>query len=248
MSSSRCRHSFFDQRFLGRYAGPVMSDPSIALVELVANCWDAYATKVEIVWPDRGTGRKFSIRDNGHGMTQEEFLVRWHTLEYDRVTYQGDETQAPPDRSDLPARPVYGRNGRGRHAAFLFSAPYEVRTWKEGTEKTFRVSKGTSIPLQVELIKTRPRAAHGTEIRALTVQPVNMSAAVAREILGSRFLVDPNFIVTVGDEPVTFEDVPTQRLREFDIRGARIRDGACRDDRRSSARPNNTAARYRLAS
>ncbi len=185
----------FDQRFLGRYAGPVMSDPSTALVELVANCWDSYATTVEITWPNRDAGRKFAIRDNGHGMTQEEFSVRWHTLEYDRVTFQGDETQAPPDQPDLPARPVYGRNGRGRHAAFLFSAPYEVRTWKDGRENTFRVSKGTSVPLQAELIKNRPFAGHGTEIRAMTVQPVNMSADAAREILGSRFLVDPNFIV-----------------------------------------------------
>jgi hypothetical protein len=39
----------------------------------------------------------------------------------------------------------------------------------------------------------------------------------AREILGSRFLVDPNFIVTVDGERVTFEDVPTQRLREFNV-------------------------------
>jgi DNA mismatch repair ATPase MutL len=77
----------FDQRFLGRYAGPLMSDPATAIVELVANCWDAYATRVDIQWPNREARTKFSIADNGHGMTREEFITRWHTLDYDRVHY-----------------------------------------------------------------------------------------------------------------------------------------------------------------
>jgi hypothetical protein len=207
----------FDQRFLGRYVGPLMSDPSTALVELVANSWDAFATRVDIHWPNRETRQKFSITDNGHGMTQEEFLVRWHTLEYDRVSYQGDRSPPPPERIMLAPRMVYGRNGRGRHAAFLFSAPYEVRTWRDGTESTFKVSKGVSVPLEVELVKTRKRTGHGTEIRALGVASVNMSADTAREILGSRFLVDPNFVVSVDGMLVTFDDVPQQRLREFKV-------------------------------
>jgi len=33
--------SLFESRFLGRYAGAIMSDPTTALVELVANAWDA---------------------------------------------------------------------------------------------------------------------------------------------------------------------------------------------------------------
>ena len=43
----------FDQRFLGRYAGPLMSDPGTALVELVANSWDAFATQLIFVGPMR---------------------------------------------------------------------------------------------------------------------------------------------------------------------------------------------------
>lgn len=208
---------FFDQRFLGRYAGPLMSDPATALVELVANCWDAYATSVNIQWPNRATKQKFLISDNGHGMTREEFDVRWRTLEYDRLSCQGERSQPPPENTALAPRLVYGRNGRGRMAAFLFSAPYEVCTWRDGTESTFKVSKGVTLPLEVELVKTKNRAGHGTEIRALTVEPVNMLAETAREILGSRFLVDPNFVVTVDGTLVTFEDVSAQRLREIQV-------------------------------
>jgi hypothetical protein len=194
-----------------------MSDPATALVELVANSWDAFATRVDIRWPNRDTGQKFLITDNGHGMSQEEFVVRWNTLEYDRVAYEGDRSPPPPEVMSLAPRLVYGRNGRGRHAGFLFSAPYQVQTWKGGTENTFKVSKGASVPLEIELVSTRERVGHGTEIRATSVEPVNMSAERAREILGSRFLVDPNFVVTVDGMLVTFEDVPKQSLKKFII-------------------------------
>jgi hypothetical protein len=51
----------FDDRFLDKYAGPIISDPAVAIVELVANAWDAYATQVDIVWPKRSKKVPFSI-------------------------------------------------------------------------------------------------------------------------------------------------------------------------------------------
>jgi len=62
----------FDERFLPRHAGAIMSEPDVALVELVANAWDAYATDVNITWPDPKTRTPFMIRDNGCGMTPEQ--------------------------------------------------------------------------------------------------------------------------------------------------------------------------------
>ena len=49
----------YDERFLNKYAGSIITDPSTAIVELVANCWDAYATEVQITLPDRKQGRHF---------------------------------------------------------------------------------------------------------------------------------------------------------------------------------------------
>ena len=40
---------FSNERFLGRHADAIMSEPTTALVELVASCWDAYATQVKIL-------------------------------------------------------------------------------------------------------------------------------------------------------------------------------------------------------
>ena len=63
----------FDQRFMPRYAGAIIHDPAVALVELVANAWDAYATRVDVVWPNKDAGVPFSIQENGKGMTPQQF-------------------------------------------------------------------------------------------------------------------------------------------------------------------------------
>jgi hypothetical protein len=52
----------FDERFLERHAGSIMSDTAVAIVELVANAWDAFATEVEITWPNRTDGVCFHSR------------------------------------------------------------------------------------------------------------------------------------------------------------------------------------------
>lgn len=126
----------FDDRFLDRYAGPILSDPAVAIVELVANAWDAYSTRVDIVWPKRTQNIAFSISDNGKGMTSEQFERRWKTLDYNRTTEEGRKSAPPDDMKSAPPRSAYGRNGRGRHAAFKFSNPYRVRTWRDGIEVT----------------------------------------------------------------------------------------------------------------
>lgn len=56
--------TLFEDRFLEDYAGQIMREPVVVLVEPVANAWDAYATKVDITWPDEKM--PFRIEDNGH--------------------------------------------------------------------------------------------------------------------------------------------------------------------------------------
>lgn len=58
---------------------------------------------------------------------------------------------------------------------------------------------------------------HGTEISASAVEGVNMTAEEAREIIGTRFLADPNFSVVIDGARVTFDDVSPQRLKEVDV-------------------------------
>jgi HSP90 family molecular chaperone len=69
----------FETNFLRDHAGAITSDPRVAILELVANAYDAGATFVEISWPSEATG-KISVSDNGTGMTRAEFSRRWGTL------------------------------------------------------------------------------------------------------------------------------------------------------------------------
>lgn len=209
--------TLFDERFLGRYAGAVMSEPTTALVELVANCWDAYATRVEILWPEKAAGTQFSILDNGVGMSPSELEVRWRTLDYDRLANQGSMSLPPPDLAGSLPRVVYGRNGKGRHAAFLFSSPYRVRTWRDGLEATYLVSQGRTNPIEIVQEKTRKALGHGTEISGVHIVESALNAADARSVLSTRYLSNPAFTVSVNGVRVTFGDIPRDCLEEFDL-------------------------------
>jgi hypothetical protein len=61
----------FGTNFLKDYAGHIITDPRVAVIELIANSYDAGATRVDVGWPD--AGQIFSISDNGIGMTGTEF-------------------------------------------------------------------------------------------------------------------------------------------------------------------------------
>lgn len=218
MTETEGQGTLFDERFLGRYAGSIMSDPTTALVELVANAWDAYATEVVIQWPDKETGSLFQIRDNGIGMTSAEFEERWRTLEYNRLVHQGEESQPPADLVGANPRPVYGRNGRGRHAAFFFSSPYRVRTWKDGTEATYLVSQGKRNPIEISRENLRQTdEIHGTEIAATLLVSSTLTPPDVRAILSTRFLMDPSFSVSVDGIRVTFDDIPPDYIQEVSV-------------------------------
>lgn len=208
----------FDDRFMERHAGSIIADPAIAIVELVANAWDAWATQVDIVWPERGTDAPFEIRDNGKGMTEAQFQTRWMTLDYNRVRDEGAKSSPPPELSDLRPRTAYGRNGKGRHAAFRFGEAYRVRTWRDGVAVTFDVRRGVTQPFTIERLNVETEVSgHGMEITALDVRPLMMTPDEAREVVGTRFLADPNFVVTINGTKVTFADIPEAQRRVVDI-------------------------------
>jgi hypothetical protein len=207
----------FDQRFLDLHAGSIITDTSVAIVELVANAWDAYATDVSITWPNQEDKTRFSILDNGKGMTPAEFDKRWRKLDYNKVIEEGSQSDPPSDLNGYAQRKAFGRNGRGRHAGFRFSNPYTVRTWRDGTETTYEVRRGTTQPFDVTVLGTRTNVdGHGTEIAATAPTGIILPAEEAREIIGTRFLADPNFRVSVDGLRVTFDDVPSLLLKEVE--------------------------------
>ncbi|MGD0511045.1 MAG: ATP-binding protein, partial [Candidatus Micrarchaeaceae archaeon] len=192
----------FEDRFLESWVGSVITSPATAIVELVANCWDAYATEVNITWPDSKENGQFSIKDNGVGMTLKEFKFIWWVMSYDRVKRYGLTTKPPPGVQGSP-RPVFGRNGKGRFATFCFSSEYLITSRKDGEQFTCRVYRTIDRPLVIEEkghIKKGVEG-HGTEIVSIgKIHPITLSEAQARESLGSRFLVNPAFRVLMNGE------------------------------------------------
>ena len=210
--------ALFDERFLERYAGAIISDPEVAIVELVANAWDAWATRVDIRWAERGDEQTFSIADNGKGMSEAQFLRRWRTLDYNKLTEEGSSAIPPNELREYGPRRTYGRNGKGRHAAFRFGDHYVVRTWCDGHEITHEVRRGTDVPFDLIPVDRRVGVlGHGTEISTPGGSGVIMSAQQVREVIGTRFLSDPNFKVIVDGTEVSFQDVPSDKLREFNV-------------------------------
>jgi len=200
----------YDERFLNKYAGSIISDPSTAIVELVANCWDAFATDVQITLPDKKQGRHFKIVDNGKGMTRDEFAFIWQTWDYNRISHQGSKSDPPPEINAL-SRAVFGKNGKGRFASFCFAGEYLITSRKNGQEFVCKVSRTSTRPLVLKEVSFTAEGVegHGTTIVGTGEIPyLQFAEEKAREILGSRFLANPAFKVAIGSRAISFNDIP----------------------------------------
>jgi len=188
----------FGPKFLQDHAGYIMTDPRIALVELVANSYDAGASLVKIYWPE-SPGDTFEILDNGTGMTAREFKERWKTFSYSRPEEQGIYVDYPPDQKGPAKREAFGQNGKGRYAPFCFADAYEVETWRGGTSILMRVTltHGGKEPFHCELMSEGKKAGHGTSVQA-TIERNRIPEAAVAEGIGSKFIVDPFFNVMVN--------------------------------------------------
>jgi len=212
----------FAPRFLIRFVGKaILGDPKVAVMELIANAWDAGATRVEILWPSRAAKQYFSIQDNGAGMTELELTQRWRTLAYDRVANQGEFAEFPKG-VHFPPRKAFGSNGVGRFAGFCFGKSYYVDTMKNQQRVIYKVSHGSiSSPFTLEKISQKIDHGHGTTIFVKELSGVRLSAEDAKAEIGMRFLTDPSFSVFVNGEKVDFHHIPECHLlrKDIDIEG-----------------------------
>ncbi|HHQ4568640.1 TPA: ATP-binding protein [Aeromonas hydrophila] len=170
--------------------------PQVALTELVANAWDAGASRVDLVLPSE-IGGTLTMTDDGHGMTPAQFRKRWMTLRYKREKHQGLNVEFPAGRSARP-RKAYGHNGIGRHGLLCFADEYEVKTWRDGTLATFVV--GTESGPSPFVCRSESQEKHTGSGTQLSVQ-VSRKLPDADEILtvlSARFIHDPEFEVRVN--------------------------------------------------
>lgn len=205
MSDKPLQPSLFEEDYLLRELGQVAHVPQVALTELVANAWDAGATRVNLILPDE-IGGTLTVTDNGHGMTPTQFKKRWMTLRYDRLKHQGPNVEFPTGRSARPRR-AYGRNGVGRHGLLCFADTYEVQTWRDGVLATFVVGTGSGpSPFVLHRETLDQRDGSGTQL-AVRVMRKLPDADEILTVLAARFVHDPEFEIRVNGVQRSFNEI-----------------------------------------
>lgn len=200
----------FGPNFLEKLVGKsILHDPKVAIVELVANAWDAGADEVKITWPTKENERQFAIEDNGSGLTESEFLDRWRTLAYDRTLSQGKTVLVGSRR-----RTVFGKNGVGRFAGFCFGDSYFVASNKDGEHIEYEVEVGDGTA-PFSLRKHNPLSfirKNGTKLFVPNCDASRISEEDVRSEIGMRFLTDPSFTCSVNGVVVTFSHIPSENI------------------------------------
>lgn len=205
MTDTPVQPSFFEEDYLLRELGQVAHVPQVALTELVANAWDAGASKVDLILPDE-IGGTLTVIDDGHGMTPQQFRRRWMTLRYNRQKHQGPNVEFPPERQARP-RKAYGHNGVGRHGLLCFANEYQVETWRDGTLATFVVGTESG-PSPFVLRSETLGQCQGTGTR-LSVQVARKlpDAEEILTVLAARFIHDPEFEIRVNGTLRPFAEI-----------------------------------------
>jgi hypothetical protein len=205
----------FGAGFLRDHVGQIMDNPEIAILELIANSYDAGASRVDVTWPVL-PGDRLAVTDDGTGMTAEELESRWRTIKYDRLQTQGPYVEFPVGMSGNKRR-AFGHNGKGRFSPFCFADQYKIETWKNGRSVYANIAQtnGGSSPFGFRITKQGKKSGHGTSI-SLISSTVALTDSHIRELIGSKFAVVPSFQVCVNRQQVQLLDLK-ERISKIDI-------------------------------
>ena len=72
--------SLYEEDYILRSLGSIVTQSDVALTELVANAWDAGASNVTISIPE-SANQVLSIEDDGTGLTEAEFEKKMDDIE-----------------------------------------------------------------------------------------------------------------------------------------------------------------------
>jgi len=223
--SDQTRHlSLFEEDYLLRELGPVAHVPQVALTELVANAWDAGASKVDLFLPSE-PGGTLTVVDDGHGMSAQQFSKRWMTLRYNRLKHQSFKVEFPKGKN-AKFRKAYGRIGVGRHGLLCFGDEYQVETWRDGKLSTFIVgTESGPSPFVVRSEEFSEGEGSGTRL-SVSVTRKMPDANEIITVLAARFIHDPGFQIRVNGTPLTLakleQHARTHNLELSDGRTAKV--------------------------
>ena len=197
--------------------------------ELVANGWDANATKVEITIPETPINEHSSeivIRDNGIGMSDEDMRNKYLIVGRDRrENERSDETPAPFKRR------IMGRKGIGKFSAFGIAKEIDIESVKEGEISHFQMNYDKMLEeADKRSIEFPPLPPSGTVSNGTTIRLKQITKFRSRRIsidglrkgIARRFSVigaQNGFEVAINGSPITVEERNLQELLEKDVDG-----------------------------
>ena len=197
--------------------------------ELVANSWDANASRVEITIPETPIDEQTSeiiISDDGIGMSDEEVRNKYLIIGRDRRDDEKSDRTLPPHK-----RKIMGRKGIGKLSAFGIAKEIVVESVKEGEVSHFRMNYDELLEKAADrVIEFPPLSSTGTVSKGtrITLRYItkfkNRSISInrIRRGLARRFAVigaEQGFEVVINDNPITPEDRDLKRLLETDMNG-----------------------------
>ena len=198
------------------------SNTPAVISEVIANAWDADATRVEITIDT--SNNTITVTDNGHGMDLEEINRRYLLVGYRRRDEQGSETfkgRRPMGRKGIGKLSLFSiaekifihtKKAESGPEAFLMDA-LEIRRTVEEQEAAARASGETTTPRYypqtVSFDGTGLFGNCGTTVKITQLKMNITGASVAglRKRIARRFgLLADDFEIVVNDDPVGFTD------------------------------------------
>ena len=196
--------------------------------ELVANAWDANATRVEITIPDTPIDQECSeivIKDDGIGMSDTDVREKYLVIGRDRREQEKLEKTPPPYK-----RRIMGRKGIGKFSAFGIAKEIVVESAKDNAISHFRMNYDELLEKADERVIKLPQlpatgdVSKGTKITLkyiIKFKKRRISIDILRRGLVRRFAVigAKDFEVVINGTPISPEDRDLKRLIATDMNG-----------------------------
>ena len=197
--------------------------------ELVANAWDANATRVEITIPEGQINEQNSeiiISDDGIGMSDEDIRNKYLIIGRDRRA--DEKTGVTPGGN---GRKVMGRKGIGKFSAFGIAKEIDIESVKNGETNHFLMNydkllaKADDRVIELPQLPSTGTISEGTKITLRYITKFKnrrISIDIIRRGLARRFAVigaQNKFEVVINGEPISPEDRDLKRLLAKDVNG-----------------------------
>jgi hypothetical protein len=199
------------------------SNAAAVLSELVANAYDADATRVSISWKQGND--QVVVTDDGAGMTVSEINERFLTVGYKKRETEGTKS----DRFD---RPFMGRKGIGKLSVFSIARTVSVYTTKDGESHGLRIvvadleaaikAKTPYHPDPIEVPDQYKTVGTALVLDDLKTKRADLTATALRKRMARRFDVldqtppeQGGFEIKVNDLRITYADRQELKKLEF---------------------------------